>query len=86
MNTLEITFKPMADGLDWELPDVWCVRTRSGPTHRSLAMMEIRFEPAYSGLRFFEQPRNQATKPDNLVSSLLCCSIISRLANAAHSE
>jgi hypothetical protein len=35
MNTLEITFKPMADGLDWEMPDVRCVRTRSGPTHEA---------------------------------------------------
>jgi hypothetical protein len=30
MNTLEITFKPMADGLDWELPDGLCVQPRSG--------------------------------------------------------
>jgi hypothetical protein len=97
MNTLEITFKPMADGLDWEMPDTSCLRTRCGlgqaalrpklrPGARSLAVMEIRFEPPHSGLMFFEQPRNQATKPDNLVPSLLCCPIISRLANAAHSE
>jgi hypothetical protein len=28
----------------------------------------------------FEQPRNQATKPDNFVPSLLCCSTIPQSA------
>jgi hypothetical protein len=43
-----------------------------------LAMTEIRFEPAHFGLKFFEQPRNQATKPEKL------CSFVALLFN--HSD
>jgi hypothetical protein len=45
-----------------------------GEAHEALARTEIRCEPAHFVLKFFEQPRNQATKPDNFVPSLLCCS------------
>jgi hypothetical protein len=49
-----------------------------GEAHEALARTEIRFEPAHFGLKFFEQPRNQATKPEKL------CSFVALLFN--HSD
>ena len=64
-------------------------RTRAGGAHipndagavgcgahaRGWAMTEIRFEPAHSALKFFEQLRNQATKMAKL------CSFVALLFN-----
>jgi hypothetical protein len=64
--------RPVKYGNDNGKP--WRRHYFTGRGARGWAMTEIRFEPAHFGLKFFEQPRNQATKPDNFVPSLLCCS------------
>jgi len=62
---------------DWKSDGGWRFGTENGKSERSSGRQSAHFD-----VMFFEQPRNKATKPDNFVPSLLCCSTIPNAAGA----